>query len=76
MVVDKFVGRATAVLINYFRAREVYSRVMSNRAEEILDRYRTKHFSNRIVEPIKNRDDADICPFERIVLSIEDPWER
>lgn len=64
------------MLISYFGAREVYSKVISNRAEEILDRYRVKHFSKRIVEAIENRDDADICPFERIVLSIEDPRER
>ena len=74
-VVDKIVGRAAALLISYFRAREAYSKVMSNRAEEILDRYRIKHFSKRIVEAIRNRDNTDICPFERMVLSIEDPRE-
>jgi len=74
-IVDKIVGRAAALLISYFGASEVYSKVMSGHAEEILDRHRIKHFSQRIVEVIKNRDNVDICPFERMVLKIEDPQE-
>ena len=74
-IVDKIVGRAAALLISYFGASEVYSKVMSGQAEEILDRHGIKHFSQRIVEVIKNRDDVDICPFERMLLKIEDPRE-
>lgn len=64
------------MLISHFRAREVYSKVMSNRAEEILDRYRMKHLSKGQMSVSSPFLIASTILFERIAPSIEDPRDR
>ncbi len=63
------------MLISHLRAREVYSKVMSNRAEEIMDRYSIKHLSKGQMSVSSPSLIASMILFERIVLSIEDPRE-
>lgn len=63
------------MLISHFRAREGYSKVMSNRAEEMLDRYRIKPLSKGQMSVSSPSLIASTILFERIAPSIEDPWD-
>ena len=75
VVIDKIVGKAAALLITYFKAREVHCLVLSVRAREVLDKRGIKHYAERIVPEVKNKLGTDVCPFEKAVLDVEDPEE-
>jgi len=74
-VIDKIVGKAAALLICYFKAKEVYTKLLSKSAIEVLEKHGIGYKSEIVVENIRKRDGTDICPFEKIVLEIEDPKE-
>ena len=73
IVVDKIVGKAAALLISYFKAKEVHCSVMSIRAREVLKRYEIKYYYERIISEIMNRLGTGICPFEEAVLDVDEP---
>lgn len=75
MVVDKIVGKAAALLIGYFKAEEVFAKLMSTEGARILSKEGIRFFSEETVQNIKNRDGTGICPFETLVLEVEDPQE-
>ncbi len=74
-VVDQIVGRAAALLISHFKAKEVYTKLLSKRAIEILEKQGIAYAAKRVVSTIRNKDDTDICPFEKMVLTIDNPEE-
>jgi len=74
-VVDRIVGRAAALLISYFKAKEVYTRLLSLKAIEILEKNGIAYAAERVVNTIRNKDDTDTCPFEKMVLMIDNPKE-
>jgi len=74
-VIDKIVGKAAALLISYFKASDVYTKLLSRSAIEVLEKHGIRYKSERVVENIRKKDDTDICPFEKLVLEIEDPKE-
>jgi len=74
-VVDRIVGRAAALIISYFKAKEVYTELLSLKAIEILEKHGIAYAAERLVSTIRNKDDTDICPFEKIVLTIDNPEE-
>lgn len=75
IVVDKMVGKATALLICFFKAKEIHTHIMSLRAKEVLDKFAVKYSSEKIVPEILNKFGTDICPFERTVLDVSEPEE-
>ena len=74
-VVDKIVGKAAALLVSYFKAKDVYTKLLSRRAIETLRKHGIRYMSERVVDQIRSKEGADICPFEKMVLEIEDPQE-
>jgi len=74
-VVDKIVGKAAALLIAYFKAEEVYTKLLSRSAIEVLKKYGISYAAEKVIDYIRNKEDKDICPFEKMVLKIEDPKE-
>lgn len=74
-VVDKIVGKAAALLISYFRAEEVHTLLLSKGGISVLKKYKIKYFSINTVKEIMNKNGTDICPFEKMVIDIEDPIE-
>jgi len=74
-VVDRIVGRAAALIISYFKAKEVYTKLLSLKAIEILEKHGIAYAAERLVSTIRNKDDTDMCPFEKIVLTIDNPEE-
>jgi len=73
VVADKVVGKAAGLIIGYFKARYVHTKVLSKRGALILDACGIGCCTEEIVEEILNKDGTDMCPFERAVLNIEDP---
>jgi len=74
-VVDRIVGRAAALLISYFKAKEVYTKLLSRRAIEILEKHGIAYAAEKVVDTVRNKDGTDICPFEKMVLTIDNPQE-
>ena len=70
---DKVVGKATAYLYVLLGAREVYARVMSRSAAQVLISHGIKTSWGALVENIINRQGTGICPFEEAVLDIHTP---
>lgn len=70
---DRVVGRATAYLYRLLGVTEVYARVMSRAAAEVLEDGGIRHSCDSLVDNIINRQGTGICPFEAAVLHIGDP---
>jgi hypothetical protein len=74
-VVDKIVGKAAALLIAYFKPREIYCGTLSRRAEGILARYGITYHAEQVVPEICRPGSNDLCPFEEAVLDVETPLQ-
>ena len=72
---DKVIGRGAALLLVKGGIAEVYARVISSSALDVL---RSSHVSvtfDMEVEHIINRDATGICPVEKLTSHISDPEE-
>lgn len=72
---DRVVGRAAAFLYCLLGISEVYARVMSRPAAEILAAHGIAFSGDSFPEGIINRKGTGPCPFEAAVLHITDPQE-
>ena len=72
---DRVVGRGAAFLYCLLGVREVYARVMSNPAAEVLRSYGIHAYAGTFVEGIINRKGDGPCPFEAAVMEITDARE-
>ncbi|MCJ7635434.1 DUF1893 domain-containing protein [Candidatus Bathyarchaeota archaeon] len=75
ITVDKIVGKAAALLLAYFKPKEVYCVIISHRAEEILCQYGIVYYSEKVVPEICRPGSVDLCPFEKAVLEVETPLQ-
>lgn len=69
---DRVVGRGAAFLYCLLGVREVYARVMSRPAAEVLHSYGIPAEADTFVEGIINRSGTGPCPFEAAVMDIQD----
>lgn len=69
---DRVVGRATAFLYVLLGVKEVYARVMSRPAAQVLAAHGIAACPGKLVEGIINRRGDGPCPFEAAVLDIRD----
>ena len=74
-VADKIVGRAAALLLAYCLVKEVYAVTVSNEGLRIFQENQVRIEYDSIVPKILDRDGKDICPFEKLSLSIASPQE-
>ena len=72
---DRVVGRATAFLYCLLGVTEVYARVMSRPAAQVLKAHGIGVHTDLEVDGIINRRRTGPCPFEAAVLEITDPEE-
>lgn len=72
---DRVVGRGAAFLYCLLGVKEVYARVMSLPAREVLRAYNIPSYADLFVEGIINRTGDGPCPFEAAVLDIQDARE-
>jgi hypothetical protein len=73
IVIDKIIGKASALLICYFGAKKASAKVMSKMGASVLDRHGIEYFAELITDEIRNRTNTDICPFEKAVLKTSSP---
>ena len=69
---DRVVGRGAAFLYCLLGVKEVYARVMSRPALEVLGSYGITAGADTLVEGIINRAGTGPCPFEAAVMDIPD----
>ncbi len=74
-VIDKVVGKASALLLTYGKAQKIHGLTMSKAGHEILERYGIEHSWDVMVDYIQNMDHTDMCPMEKKVINIDDPKE-
>lgn len=72
---DKVVGKATAFLYCLLGVKEVYAKIMSEGALEVLSGHGICTKYDTLVKYIINRKGDGICPFESAVWDITDPGE-
>ncbi|WP_028042423.1 DUF1893 domain-containing protein [Candidatus Stoquefichus massiliensis] len=72
IVVDKVIGKATAMLLILSGVQYIYAYVLSQKAKDILDWYHIDYGYDKIVEYIQNRDKSGMCPMEKTVYDIND----
>ena len=72
-VIDKVVGKASALLLVYGKAARIHGKTMSKTADAVLTRYGIEHSWDVMVDYIENNSHTDMCPMEKKVVDIEDP---
>lgn len=72
-VADRVIGKAAAMLLAAGGAAEVYGRVMSESAMQVLQRAGIPYSCAESVPFIKNRAGTGMCPLEDAVDHLDDP---
>ncbi len=70
---DRVVGRATAFLYCLLGVSQVYARVMSRPAAQVLQAADIAFDADVFTDGIINRQGTGPCPFEAAVMAIDDP---
>lgn len=68
---DRVVGRGAAFLYYLLGVKEVYARVMSKPASEVLNAHGIRASADTYVDGIINRQGTGPCPFEAAVMDID-----
>ena len=69
---DRVVGRGAAFLYCLLGVKEVYAKVMSHPAAQVLRSHHIHASADAFVEGIINRTGTGPCPFEAAVMDIQD----
>lgn len=72
VVVDKVIGKATAMLLILSQVKYIYAYVLSEKAKEILDHYHIDYDYQKLVPYIINRTHDGMCPMEKTVYDLTD----
>ena len=72
-VADRVVGLAVAMLCVQARVRSVYGVIVSDGALDMLKKQRVAVDSRNTVPRISNYDGTDLCPFEKLAGSCQNP---
>lgn len=75
IVVDKFIGRAAALIIVHVKASEAHAALISAGAKEVFRKHGLRHLFADETDVIAGSDGVGLCPFERLVMDISDPAE-
>lgn len=71
-VADRIVGLAAAFLAIRAGVRELYARVLSERAKDILIAHGVSLTYSVLTKAVRNRSDTDECPMEKAVAGLTD----
>lgn len=74
-VADKVVGKAIALLCIYAGIKTVYALILSLKAKDVLEKHGVYFEWETIVDKILDVSGADVCPFEKVAMEIENPKE-
>ncbi|MFC1630175.1 DUF1893 domain-containing protein, partial [Patescibacteria group bacterium] len=61
IIFDKIIGRATALLLVYIRAKKVYGELGSERAAEVFQESNIPFYFQKTVPQILNKKGDDLC---------------
>lgn len=73
VVIDKIIGKASAVILSLAKASEVYGIIMSKDATAWFENVGIKYEAGMVTEKILNRAKTGICPMEMAVANMSDP---
>ena len=71
-VADKVVGKAAAILIIKANIKNVYAKTLSISAKNLFEEKNINVKYASLVDFIKNKDNTDICPMEKVIANIDD----
>lgn len=74
-VIDKVIGKASALLLIYGKAAKVHGQTMSQAAEKVLQQHQIEYSYDQLVDHIENRDHTGMCPMEQKVINIDSAQE-
>ena len=74
-VADKRIGKASALLLVYGKARKVYTPVITKPAVKVFEENDVNYSADKVVDNFLNNKGTDICPIEKKVQNIDNPAE-
>jgi len=74
-VADSVVGKAAASFFIFSKVNSVFAGKISKAAVNVLEDKNIPFEYDELVEKILNKDESDMCPFEKIALSSKSPEE-
>ena len=74
-IADKLMGRAVTMICELGKVKSIYTPLLSQGGEEILKRAFIDYQAERIVPAIRNRDNTDLCPIEKLTTGTDDSEE-
>jgi iron complex outermembrane receptor protein/vitamin B12 transporter len=74
-IADQIVGKAAASLFVYSRANFVFAVTISEKGLKLLEQNHVSTEYLNIVPNVLNKERADLCPFEKMVLNCRDAKE-
>ena len=72
-VIDKVVGKASALLLAYGKTAKIHGITMSKAADKTLTDLGIEHSYDLLVDHIQNIARTDMCPMEKKVIDVDDP---
>lgn len=73
LVADRVIGRGAALLLVLGKVKSVYAQVISSPALQVLNDANINVGYGSIEPNIINRDGTDLCPVEKLTMTIVDP---
>lgn len=70
---DKVVGKGAAFLYTLLGVKEIYACVISESANEVLEKFGIRVYFDECVKAILNRSKTGFCPIETSVKNIDEP---
>lgn len=71
VLADTVIGKAAAMICVECGIKEIYASLISDTAIEVLEKHLIPYSYAKKVSFIKNRDQSDLCPMEKIALGAE-----
>jgi len=72
-VLDKILGKASALLCLHSKAEKVYALSATVEAKNILKKRGVTVYVSETVDHVKNRAGDGLCPFEKLLENIDSP---
>jgi hypothetical protein len=73
IVADRVIGKASALLICYFKAKKASAKIMSAWGADVLRANGVDYFAEKLVSEIRNKTNTDMCPFEKMIMEVNKP---
>lgn len=74
-IADKVIGKGAAMLCEYIGIKEVYGQLISDTGLEILEASNITYSYKKKCSYIKNRDETDMCPIEKMAIQVKNTEE-